>query len=250
MPEEIPSFIREESNRQKSTAAMPVHIGIIMDGNGRWARQQGKARTQGHMEGLEAAKRIVKTCADIGIKYLTLYAFSTENWKRTRSEVSFLMRLIKKHLKKEYDFYRRNRVRVVHCGDLAGLPPDVVGEIEKVTSDTARFEGLTANLAINYGGRNEIVRAVNRLLAENQGLQGVSEEDIRRHLDHPGIPDPDLIIRTGGEIRLSNFLLWELAYAEFYFSPKLWPDWQGNDLLEAIQTFRQRQRRFGDVRKS
>jgi undecaprenyl diphosphate synthase len=247
MPEEIPSSSQGEICRQEATDVLPVHIGIIMDGNGRWARQRGKARTQGHQEGLEAAKRIVKACADIGIKYLTLYAFSTENWRRTRQEVSFLMLLIKKHLKKEYNFYRRNRVRVIHSGDLAGLPADVIAEIESVTADTAGFEGLTANLAINYGGRDEIVRAVNRLLAESTPPQRVTEENIRRHLDHPTLPDPDLIIRTGGETRLSNFLLWELAYAELYFSAKLWPDWDREDLLAAIRAFQGRERRFGEV---
>jgi undecaprenyl diphosphate synthase len=250
MPEEIPSPCREGADRKETAAALPVHIGIIMDGNGRWARQRGKVRTQGHLEGLEAAKRIVKACADIGIRYLTLYAFSTENWKRTQREVSFLMRLIKKHLKKEYDFYRQNRIRVVHSGDLTDLPADVAEEIESVTADTARFEGLTANLAINYGGRDEIVRAVNRLLAEDKTLRHVSEQDIRGHLDHPWIPDPDLIIRTGGETRVSNFLLWELAYAELYFSTKLWPDWERDDLLAAIRSFQHRERRFGDVRNS
>jgi undecaprenyl diphosphate synthase len=249
MPVEIPVPHRKGSGRKAKQAVLPVHIGIIMDGNGRWAKQRGMIRTQGHLEGLEAAKRVVTACVDIGIKFLTLYAFSTENWKRTQREVSFLMRLIRKHLRKEYDFYRRNHVRVVHSGDLDRLPALVKKEIESVTADTAGYEGLTANLAINYGGRDEIVRAVNRLLAENTETGRVREEDIRKNLDHPWIPDPDLIIRTGGETRLSNFLLWEMAYAELYFSPKLWPDWGREELLEAIRAFQQRERRFGDARE-
>lgn len=228
-----------------SCSELPVHVGIIMDGNGRWAREKGKSRGQGHLEGLRAAKRVVRAASEIGLKYLTLYAFSTENWQRSRTEVSYLMRLIKIHLRKEYQFYRRNHIRVLHSGDLERIPANVCREIDRVTTDTAGFLGLTVNLAINYGGRGEIIRAVNRLLKSAPRLHGISEADIRQHLDHPDLPDPDLIIRTGGEYRISNFLLWQLAYSEFYFNPKLWPDWQGQDLNEAIEGYRKRDRRFG-----
>jgi undecaprenyl diphosphate synthase len=234
---------------------LPVHIGIIMDGNGRWARNRGKSRRYGHREGLKAAKRVVKTASDIGIKNLSLYVFSTENWRRAESEVSYLMLLIKTHLKKELDFYRENRIRVIHSGDLEGLPPEIIREIENVARDTATYEGLTVNLAINYGGRDEIVRAIKRWLKE-EGKNGKSirslrfgERDLSRFLDHPELPDPDLIIRTSGEMRTSNFLLWESSYSELYFSPKMWPDWMGEDLLEAISCYQRRERRFGTAEK-
>ena len=227
---------------------LPLHVGIIMDGNGRWAQQRGKNRRQGHLEGLKAAKRVVKAASEAGIKFITLYAFSTENWKRTEKEVSYLMFLIKSHLKKEYDFYRDNQIRVIHSGDLRKLPEDVIVEIKRVTADTSHFRGLTVNLAVNYGGRDEIVRAVNRLFEEGSNVP-ITEDDLRRDLDHPDIPDPDLIIRTGGESRISNFLLWELAYSELYFSSKLWPDWDRDDLIEAVKEFQIRERRFGGAGK-
>jgi undecaprenyl diphosphate synthase len=226
---------------------IPVHIGIIMDGNGRWAQSRGLARTQGHLEGLAAAKRIVKAASDLGIKYLTLYAFSTENWKRTSDEVSFIMGLVKQYLRAELDFSKKNRIRTRFTGDMSGLPEDIQKEIKDSMSDTAGFEGLQVILAINYGGRDEITRAVNKL-ANNRVNNGIiSEEDIRKSLDNPDIPDPDLIIRSAGEYRTSNFLLWEGAYSELYFSGKLWPDWQKEDLEEAIKDFESRERRFGGV---
>ncbi len=231
---------------------LPEHIGIIMDGNGRWAKARNLPRTQGHNEGLQAAKRVVKACSELGIRFLSLYTFSTENWKRTEEEVSFLMGLLVKHLKREYDFYRQNSIRVIHSGDIEGLPQEVQAEIQSVTKDTASFSGLTVNLAINYGGRNEIVRACRKwfqaLKGNGDGNVSLSEEQFSKYLDHPEIPDPDMIIRTGGEMRLSNFLLWESAYAEYYFSDKLWPDWGGDDILDAIASYRKRERRFGGVR--
>jgi len=215
-----------------------------MDGNGRWAQQRGKPRTEGHLEGVKAAKRVVAAAAEARLVYLSLYAFSTENWARTQEEVSYLMGLIGLYLKKEYDFYRHNRIRIVHSGDLDGLPSAVQKEIEDVTRDTAEFGGLTVNLSINYGGRDEIIRAFRRLQAEDS-LESLTEESFRQYLDHPELPDPDLIIRSANEQRLSNFLLWESAYAELYFSPKLWPDWDGSDLREALADYARRSRRFG-----
>ena len=228
-----------------------------MDGNGRWARTKGLPRSAGHKEGLKAAKRVVKAAADLGIPYLTLYTFSTENWKRAKDEVSFLMRLIRMHLRKEWDFYRENHIRVIHSGDLARLPPSIQQEITNVVQDTSEFDRIVLNLAINYGGRDELLRGFNRFLDENahSGAAGqrepgrLSAEDISRFLDHPELPDADLIIRTGGEQRLSNFLLWQSAYAELYFSAKLWPDWNSDDLAEAVQAFQRRQRRYGAVPK-
>jgi len=229
---------------EESIRPVPSHVGIIMDGNGRWAQARGLPRVEGHREGTENAKRIVKAASEIGIHYLTLFAFSTENWKRASDEVGFLMGLIRLHLVTEFDFYRQNRIRVLHSGDLEGLPADVAAEIRTTVRDTSAFDGLTVNLAINYGGRDEILRAVARAHAAG-GQAEITEESFRTHLDQPSVPDPDLVIRTGGERRLSNFLLWESAYAELYFSAKLWPDWDRQDLVDALVDYCGRSRRFG-----
>ena len=229
---------------------LPVHIGIIMDGNGRWAQRRNTIRSAGHKEGLQTAKKIVKIASDIGIKYITLYTFSTENWKRAEDEVNFLMRLISQYLKKEYNFYRQNRIRVLHSGDISLLPTYVQRELQEVVHDTEHFDGIVVNLAINYGGRDEIIRSVNRWLQKqsNHPFPGIEEHDVGAHLDCPDMPDPDLIIRTGGEQRLSNFLLWESAYSEYYFSDKLWPDFSEKDLLMAFDDFAHRTRKYGGVR--
>jgi len=176
-----------------------------------------------------------------------LYVFSTENWKRTEEEISFLMQLIKSHLKSEYNFYRENRIRVLHSGDLEKLPPEIQKEITDVTKETSAFDKLSVNLAINYGGRNEIIRAVNKWIKKSpDGPNGdLTETDLGKYLDLPDIPDPDLIIRTAGDLRLSNFLLWESAYSEFYFSRKFWPEWTEEDLNNAIKDYMTRDRKFG-----
>jgi undecaprenyl diphosphate synthase len=236
---------------------IPAHVGIIMDGNGRWAKSRGLVRTQGHLEGLKTAKRIVKAASDLGIKYLTLYAFSTENWKRAEEEVGFIMGLIKQYLRVEFDFSKQNKIRVRHAGDFAGLPPDIQKELSDSMSDTASFEGMQVILAINYGGRDEIVRALRKLIKgrfsgkrpdAEESAANISEEDIREFIDNPDVPDPDLIIRSAGEYRTSNFLLWEGAYSEFYVSQKLWPDWDKEDLETAIADYQNRDRRFGGVK--
>jgi len=225
-------------------APLPSHLGIIMDGNGRWASQRGLGRSEGHKEGLKVAKRITQAASDLGIKYLSLYVFSTENWKRAEQEVSFLMFLLKNHLLKEWDFYRDNRIRVVHSGDLLGLPSEVQADLVQVQKDTAEFDGLTVNLAINYGGQDEILRAFQRW--QNVPDHPVLDaETFQRYLDQPSLPSVDLLVRTAGEIRLSNFLLWESAYAEFYFSGKYWPDWAEEDLRLALKEYQKRQRKFG-----
>lgn len=226
--------------------SQPLHIGIIMDGNGRWAQKRGLPRTKGHKEGLTVAKNIVATAAEMGIACLSLYAFSTENWKRAQSEVSFLMSLIKTHLKKEFDFYKKNGIRVVHSGDRSGLADDILKEIEEVEKVTASFKGLTVNLLINYGGCDEIVRASNRYITQNPGKQ-ITAKELTANLDNPDIPPVDLLIRTGGDQRISNFLIWESAYAELFFSPKFWPDWKGEDLRKAVEDFTSRERRFGGI---
>lgn len=232
---------------QREPLALPSHIGIIMDGNGRWAQARGLPRTEGHREGLETAKRIVKAARELGIKVVSLYTFSTENWKRASDEVGFLMGLIKRHLAAELDFYRANGVKIVHSGDPEGLSPEVLGEIRRAERDTAEFSSIVVNLAINYGGRDEILRAFRRCLQAGKP-EGLEEGSFASFLDHPELPDPDLIIRTAGEQRLSNFLTWESAYSEYWFSPKFWPDFTGEDLAGAVSDYCGRERRFGGLR--
>lgn len=246
---------------------LPRHVGIIMDGNGRWARRRNLNRSAGHREGLKATKEIVRTAAEIGIPFLSLYTFSTENWKRTGEEVSFLMGLVRQHLRREYEFYRENRIRLRYAGNLAGLPRDIQRDIVLALEETGGFDRLTVTIALNYGGRDEIVRAVRKWLSPNgagpatggtEGSDGpggpgrrdpeaFTEEALASCLDNPDNPDPDLIIRTAGESRTSNFLLWQSAYAELYFSDKLWPDWTGEDLKEALRNFQKRVRKYGGI---
>jgi undecaprenyl diphosphate synthase len=223
---------------------LPLHVGVIMDGNGRWAKARGLPRTRGHYEGLTAAKNIVRAASDMGVKYLTLYVFSTENWKRTADEVRYIMGLVKQFLRGEMNFYRENRIRIRHTGDMEGLPPEIQTELKDVMADTADFPGLQVILALNYGGRDEIQRAVNRMVKAQQTAS------ISDFLDNPDIPDPDLIIRTAGEFRTSNFLLWEAAYAEYYISPKFWPDFTPDDFRAALDDYANRDRRFGGVKQT
>ncbi len=225
----------------------PVHVGIIMDGNGRWAQKRGLPRTAGHKEGLEVAKKIVAKASELGIKYVTLYTFSTENWKRTQEEVGFLMNLIRLHLRAEFAFYKKNSIRVKVLGDIKGLPDDVQFEIEKAEAETQDFTGLTVILAINYGGRDEIKRAVKKIIQDNITAENLTEADISSRFDIPEIPDADLIIRTGGEKRLSNFLMWHSAYAELLFTDTLWPDFNEDEFNNCIEEFYKRTRRFGAV---
>lgn len=226
---------------------IPAHVGIIMDGNGRWAQNRNMPRTQGHIEGLKAAKRIVKAASDMGISYLTLYTFSTENWKRTQEEVGFIMGLVKKYLMAEFEFYKENQIRIRFTGNLTGLPQEIADEVAEACAKTSHFSGLSVILALNYGGRDEIVRAIRKIIHKGIPENEVTEELVRLHLDNPDVPDPDLIIRTASEQRSSNFLLWESAYSEFYFSEKLWPDWDAADLKAALDNFQKRTRRFGGI---
>ena len=225
---------------------LPQHVALIMHGNGRWPKNQGLARTNGHKEGLNTAKRIVACAAALGIKYITLYTFSTENWKRAQEEVGYLMSLIRNHLRAEFEFYKKNGIRIDHIGDLDGLPKDVQKEILNAKEDTKDFTGTTCVLAINYGGRDELVRAFKKI-AKSTESDKITEELISKNLDGNQLPDVDLMIRTGGEQRLSNFLLWQCAYAEFVFTPTLWPDYQEDEFLQNIYEFQKRNRRFGSV---
>ena len=226
---------------------IPSHIGIIMDGNGRWANARGLPRTSGHKEGLEVAKRIVAHASDSGVSSVSLFAFSTENWSRAEEEVSYLMGLIKTHLRKQYDFYRERGLKVTHSGDLDRLPAGVRKEILLVEEDTRDFKGMRVNLLINYGGRNEIIRAFKHYMQEGGDPEKLDESSFSRHLDHPGISNLDLLIRTGGELRISNFLIWQAAYAELFFSDVFWPDWTSAHLDDAFRQYSKRQRRFGGV---
>ncbi|WP_407436548.1 polyprenyl diphosphate synthase [Treponema sp.] len=224
-----------------------VHVGIIMDGNGRWAKKRGLPRTAGHKEGLEVAKKIVKACAELNIKYVTLYTFSTENWKRAQEEVGYLMGLIRGHLRAEFEFYKANGIRIEHIGDLAGLPPDVAEEILKAKKETENFTGLTVVLAINYGGRDELVRSVKKIVSSSTAEKDINEKLISDNFDIPELPDVDFLIRTGGEKRLSNFLMWHSAYSELFFTDTLWPDYTSEEFKSNVEEFYKRTRRFGNA---
>ncbi len=226
---------------------LPSHVGIIMDGNGRWAKNRNMLRTNGHEEGLKRAKEITKAAADLGISYLTLYVFSTENWKRTEQEVGFLMNLIHTHLIKELLFYKENQIRIKLLGDISGLPKTIQADIKEAESDTESFSGLTLNLAINYGGRNEIIRAIKKISEKKVDLSSISEDSFSEYFDIPELPDLDLLIRTGGEKRLSNFLMWHSAYAELVFSDTLWPEYTKECFISDINEYQNRTRRFGAV---
>lgn len=226
------------------SAQIPAHIAIIMDGNGRWAKQRNLPRTSGHKEGLEVAKKIVKVAKEVGVKYITLYTFSTENWKRTQDEVGYLMGLIKNHLRAEFKFYKENDIRVKHIGNLSGLPQDIQDEINSTIEECKDFNSLTVVLAINYGGKDEISRAINKAKSENKEID---ESNFSEFFDLPEMPDVDLIIRTGGEKRLSNFLLWHGAYAELDFVDTLWPDYTEECFYQSIKEFQKRNRRFGGL---
>ncbi len=236
------------SSKTPQETQIPTHIGIIMDGNGRWAQKRGQLRTQGHLEGLKTAREIVRAASDLGIKYLTLYAFSTENWKRAAEEVNFILGLVKQYLIAEFDFFKQYKIKLRHTGDEETLPEDILSEIKTVIAETSNFEGLSVILALNYGGRDEITRAVKRILREGKTESEIDEKLLHSFLDNPDVPDPDLIIRTAGEFRTSNFLIWEAAYAEYVISNTLWPDWTGKDLKDAILEYQQRDRRFGGIK--
>ena len=228
---------------------LPRHIAIIMDGNGRWARQKSLSRIEGHIRGIDAVRAVVTTCRDLGIEFLTLYAFSMENWKRPGREVSALMGLLKKFLRKELDEMLENNIRLRAIGDLDSLPRDAHDTLIETMEKTAHCDAMVLTLALSYSGRNEIIRAVRRLMTdgESKGIhpEQISEETLSNYLSTKGIPDPDLLIRTSGEYRISNFLLWQIAYTEIYVTEKLWPDFGKEDLIKALLNYQSRQRRFG-----
>lgn len=232
-------------------ARLPRHIAIIMDGNGRWARKRGLPRTMGHRAGVEALRAIVKECSRLGIEVLTVYAFSTENWRRPKEEVGVLMSLLTEYLRLELDELHANQVVVRSLGGLSELPLEAQIELKKALERTRKNNGLILNLALNYGGRAEIVEAVQKIgTLVRQGKlkpEEIDSETFAAHLATAGLPDPDLLIRTSGEMRLSNFLLWQLAYSEIVVVPELWPDFNEHCLNEAIKAYQKRDRRFGGL---
>jgi len=235
----------------QSDGEIPRHIAIIMDGNGRWAKQKGMPRIAGHQEGVESVRDAVEACGQLGVQYLTLYAFSTENWKRPQEEVSLLMRLLLKALKDETDRLHTNNVRIQAIGEISSLPQEVQDELAEDIEKTKANTGLTLILALSYSGRWDITRAVKQILRDVRSgelkKEDVDESSVERYLSTSGIPDPDLLIRTSGEIRISNFLLWQLAYSEIHITPKYWPAFRRVDLYEGIRDYQKRERRFGMV---
>ncbi|MFA5698205.1 MAG: polyprenyl diphosphate synthase [Sphaerochaeta sp.] len=220
------------------------HLGIIMDGNGRWAKKRNLPRTAGHLEGLKALKKVIIEAANVQIKWVTFYAFSTENWKRSEEEVAYLMRLFTSKLLAELSFYRTHQIRILAKGNLEDLPPEVQKVIADTVEATKDHDRITAIIAINYGGRDEIVRSVNRLINENISI---TEEAISRNLDLPELPPVDMIVRSAGEKRLSNFLLWESAYAELAFYDALWPEWGALEVQTIMNDFALRKRTYGGI---
>ncbi|CAM3830997.1 di-trans,poly-cis-decaprenylcistransferase [Arcobacter cloacae] len=223
---------------------IPSHIAIIMDGNGRWAKERGLNRTAGHEEGAKVVRNITSYCASIGVKYLTLYAFSTENWNRPKLEVEYLMKLLEKHLKKEIDVYLKNNIRFKAIGDLSRFSKSLQKSIKETEEKTVTCTGLTQVLALNYGSKNEIIRAIKKL---NEKNLEITEENLDSCLDTAGFGDVDVLIRTSGEIRLSNYLLWQNAYAEMFFTQTYWPDFNEIELYDILVEFTKRERRFGGI---
>jgi undecaprenyl diphosphate synthase len=230
---------------------LPRHVAVIMDGNGRWAKLRHKRRVEGHRAGIDAVRDVVETSARVGLEVLTLYAFSVENWKRPASEVQTLMGLLKHYLRSELPTLLRNNIRFQVIGRMGDLPADVQRELQRGMERTAQCGGLLFNIALNYGGRAEITDAVQRLLADvvanGKDPSSITEETISSHLYTAGQPDPDLLIRTSGELRISNFLLWQIAYAEIWVTDVLWPDFRRKHLLQAIADYQKRERRYGGI---
>jgi len=235
----------------KQNTNLPVHVAIIMDGNGRWAKSKGLPRVAGHREGINSVKEIVETSTKLGIKYLTLYTFSKENWKRPKSEVSALMKLLLKTVKKEIYTMLKNNVRLKTIGNLEDLPNTTRNEIIEAMERTKNNTGLTLNLALSYSGRLEIINTIKTIAQKVKNkeilINHINEDLVSEHLYTSQIPDPDLLIRTSGESRISNFLLWQLAYTEIYFTDVLWPEFRKKNLYEAVIDYQSRERRFGKV---
>ena len=238
---------KDKSLKLTAKNNLPTHIAIIMDGNGRWAKKRGLPRWEGHNEGVKITKKIVKAASDLEIKYLSLYTFSKENWKRSRQEINHLLGLVQKYLKKEFQFYKDNNIRINHIGDKNELPKEIVRDIVDTEQETQSYKGLTVNLCLNYSGRYDIIQAVKKIIAAGISENIITEELINEYILTAGIPDPDLLIRTSGEMRISNMMLWQMAYTELCISDKFWPDFNEQDFLEIINNFQKRNRRFGGI---
>ena len=239
-------FKKNESVNSEKFTVLPQHIGIIMDGNGRWAKKRALPRKAGHKAGAEVFRKISKYCADLGVKYVTFYAFSTENWKRPKEEVDALMNLFKDYLlEAERDFNEKENICLKFIGEREGLREDILELMDRAERKTAQKNGTVINLALNYGGRQEIVSAVKKIIESGKCADDITVQDISQNIYTANQPDPDLIIRPSGEQRLSNFLLWQSAYSEFWYSDVLWPDFKEKDLDEALFAYEKRNRRFG-----
>ena len=241
----------DKQNTRAGENMLPRHIAIILDGNGRWAKKRGLPRTAGHAVGSENFRKIALYCRDIGVDFLTVYAFSTENWKRPEDEVKTIMRLLGRYLHEAIDTMERDKMKMRVFGDVAGLPADLQKLVAETNEISGRYDGFQANICLNYGGRAEILQAAERYardLMEGRAEEQLTEEGFSQYLYSSGIPDPDLLIRPGGEQRISNFLLWQCAYSEFYFTDVLWPDFTTAELDKAIEIFQKRDRRYGGVK--
>ena len=232
---------------------IPNHVAIILDGNGRWAKKKVMPRTYGHVKGCENLEKICSVAKELGVKYLTVYAFSTENWKRSKEEVDALMKLFRNYMKKCIKISRDNKMQVRVIGDPTAFDPDLQEKIKELEEYSSQYDELYFQIALNYGSRDEIKRAVQKMAedvkAEKLNPEEISEQTISDYLDTKGLPDPDLLIRTSGEERLSNFLMWQLAYTEFYFTDVAWPDFHKPELIQAIEKYNQRDRRYGGVKE-
>ena len=245
------AIFKSDNTAGDGAKLLPRHIAIILDGNGRWAKRRGLPRTAGHAAGAETFRRIATYCKDIGIDYLTVYAFSTENWKRPREEVDAIMGLLGKYLREAVDTMERDHIRLKILGDPEILPKSLRDLIDETADISTHYEGFQANVCLNYGGRDEIVRAALRFAEDYKAGKAatLTEESFSNYMFSAGIPDPDLIIRPGGEMRLSNFLMWESAYSELIFTDVLWPDFTSGDIDAAIAEYQRRDRRFGGIEK-
>ena len=244
----------KSDNVKPTNDPLPRHVAVIMDGNGRWARQRGLPRRKGHAEGGESVRVIVNKCARLGIEQLTLYAFSTENWKRSRTEVNFLMRLLRRFLLEKRDEMMEKNIRLLAIGRLEALPAKALQALKETIAITSGNTGMVLRLAINYGGRQELLDAAVKLAQAARADKSLdpaklTEDDLRRYFYDGEMPDPDLLIRTGGEVRLSNFLLWQLSYAELWFTRTCWPDFRAAQLKQAFRAYTQRDRRYGGLKR-
>lgn len=243
------SNCKNNKNELFNMSKLPQHLAIIMDGNGRWAKKKGLPRSMGHREGAKAVKRVIANCLDFNIPILTLFAFSTENWKRPKNEITYLLKLFERVLSKEKAYLIKNNIKINFIGRLNELPNPLNDKINELRESTKKNNKLILNIAVNYGGRAEIVDAINSIILKidkkNINIEDVNEDTVRDNLYTYNLPDPDLLIRTAGEMRISNFMIWQIAYSEFWVTPVLWPDFDKNNLVEAIINFQKRVRKYG-----